>query len=419
MRIICFLVLSINSFSIYGQGIRDLYPSIPKDTLVFNLKSNGFNLVSEDITKREIEFQKITKQGKLTVQSKFDSNLKAKSIRIKFPKITSWMKLKLAYDKIRDSLTMELGKPTKILTNLPVKKGNELIELKNGKIRMLTSFMDDYAVLEILNNQSIQIQLNNTIVDENAKEEDILIITGKTKEICVGKPIDYKGDCTDYASFSEDFDANYKVAIIETIICDNKKYFIVNKNNRNFMINARYIEIDNYFEFNEVARISSNQKYKLAAYSYSANLSKIISKEFSNYLEKQKSVGLILINYSVEDVSEVTEGVSVRFEVFNPTNKSIKYITFYVAGINPVGDVVYNLRQHSNISEFKGVGPIKQKESGNYEWEYAWFTDVVETLKIIKVKVQYMDGTVKTLTSLKSFLLPSKYDKLLKEYENN
>ncbi|MEY2703127.1 MAG: hypothetical protein RLY43_1765, partial [Bacteroidota bacterium] len=122
------------------------------------------------------------------------------------------------------------------------------------------------------------------------------------------------------------------------------------------------------------------------------------------------------MNYSVEDVSEVTDGVTAKFEVFNPTNKTIKYVTFYVSGINAVGDKVYNIRQQDYISEFRGVGPIKTNESANYEWEYAWFTDVVETLKIIKIKIQYMDGSAKTITTPNTIILPSKFQFQLQEY---
>ena len=95
----------------------------------------------------------------------------------------------------------------------------------------------------------------------------------------------------------------------------------------------------------------------------------------------------------------------------------MQYITFYALGINPVGDVVYNVRQHSNISEFRGVGPIKPNESANYEWEYAWFTDVVEKLKITKVKIQYMDGSTKIVTNTKSLILPSKFEFQLNQFE--
>ncbi len=44
------------------------------------------------------------------------------------PKVSTWSKLKLQYDKINDSLTSEYGKPTKVVLINTSKKGNELLE---------------------------------------------------------------------------------------------------------------------------------------------------------------------------------------------------------------------------------------------------------------------------------------------------
>jgi hypothetical protein len=260
------------------------------------------------------------------------------------------------------------------------------------------------------------IQPENTIIDDKINVEDVSIILGKTKEICVGRPISTLVDCSDTGGFTEDIDANFKLAILGTITCGEKKYYISEVNRNRIMVNARYIIIDNNLSFNEISTITQNSKYKKAIESYSKDLNNNRKREFQTYLEKQKSVGIILMNYSVEDVSEVTDGVTAMFEVFNPTNKSIKYVTFYVSGINAVGDKVYNIRQQNNISEFRGIGPIKSNESASYEWEYAWFTDVVETLKINKVKIQYMDGSVKLVTNPNSIILPSKFQYQLNEY---
>jgi hypothetical protein len=418
MRFAIFSLIILGvSFFTSGQGIKDLYPSMPKDSLILSLKSNGFKITKDDSKSKIVEFQKITKEGKLEVKAKFDSQLQAKNIQINFPKILNWSKLRLNYDKIVDSLTAEYGQPTFIISLNPTKKGAELSDLISGKIQMLHSFMDNFAIVEITKNQSIKIQLENNVIDEKIKVEDVSVIIGKTTEICVGKPIVTIPDCSDSGGFTEDFDANFKFAIIETFICGEKKYYIVENKGNKVMINARYIKIESDLSFNEIYSITQNKVYKQAAVLYSEELNDNGKKEFQNYIEKQRAVGIILLDYSVDDVSEVTDGVNASFEVFNPTNKVIKYVTFYVSGINPVGDVVYNVRQHSNISEFRGVGPIKPNESANYEWEYAWFTDVVEKLKITKVKIQYMDGSTKIVTNTKSLILPSKFEFQLSQFE--
>jgi hypothetical protein len=414
--ILSLIILSI-AFSLSGQGIMDLYPSMPKDSLILSLKSNGFKITKDDSKTKIVEFQKITKEGKLDVKAKFNSLLQANNIQINFPKIPNWSKLKMNYDKLVDSLTGDYGKPTKVISINPIKKGTELSDLVSGKIRMLHSFLDNFVMVEITKNQSIQIQFENIDFSERIKVEDISVIIGKTKEISVGKPIVTIPECSDSGGFTEDFDANFKVAILETYTCGDKKYYIIESKGKKVMINARYIKIDNDLNFDEVSNITQNLKYKRAVELYTEDLNDNEKKEFQSYIKQQQAVGIILLDYSVEDVSEVTDGVTAKFEVFNPTNKTIKYVTFYVSGINPVGDAVYNVRQHSNISEFRGVGPIKPNESANYEWEYAWFTDVVETLKIKKVKIQYMDGSTKIVTNTKSLILPSGFEFQLSQFE--
>jgi hypothetical protein len=414
--ILCFFLLISSIYSIIGQGIQDLYPAMPKDSLIIALKNNGFILSKDDSKNRVVELQKITKEGLLVVQTKFDSQLQAKNIQINYPKVSNWSKLKLQYDKITDSLKSEFGNPTKVISVNTSKKGNELFNLKSDKLQLRTSYLDNFASVVINKNQFVQIQFENTIIDNKIKEEDVSIILGKTKEICVGRPISTFVDCSEAGGFTEDIDANFRVAILGTISCGEKKYYIIEINSNRIMVNTRYIKIDNDLSFNEISVTTQNLNYKKAAETYSDDLNNNRKKEFKTYLDNQKTVGVILMNYSVEDVSEVTDGVTAKFEVFNPTNKTIKYVTFYVSGINAVGDKVYNIRQQNYISEFRGVGPIKTNESANYEWEYAWFTDVVETLKIIKIKIQYMDGSAKTITTPNTIILPSKFQFQLQEY---
>jgi hypothetical protein len=43
-------------------------------------------------------------------------------------------------------------------------------------------------------------------------------------------------------------------------------------------------------------------------------------------------------------------------------------------------------------------GPIKPDENGSYNFKYTWFTDLVQRVKITQIKVQYMDGSFKTIT---------------------
>lgn len=121
----------------------------------------------------------------------------------------------------------------------------------------------------------------------------------------------------------------------------------------------------------------------------------------TKFLKNGRIKGLTLLVSVIYDESEYTEGTSAKFVVYNPTQKTIKYLWFTVVGFNPVGDkVIDRVKGVSNIT-LKGVGPIEKDESGTYEFDYVWFTDMVETFKIISIKVQYMDNTIKTISNVK------------------
>ena len=84
------------------------------------------------------------------------------------------------------------------------------------------------------------------------------------------------------------------------------------------------------------------------------------------------------------------------FKIFNPSKKTIKYIWFTVAGENAVEDLV-RLSNGNYYTTLKGIGPIESYGFGSWEFEYVWFTDIVEYLRISTVKIQYMDGSVRTI----------------------
>lgn len=124
------------------------------------------------------------------------------------------------------------------------------------------------------------------------------------------------------------------------------------------------------------------------------NRNKIISRL------QNSGIGICLIDYEAFDVSEYTEGTGFRINVFNPTKKVIKYINVSFAGLNPVNDRVLNKYGTSYISSVRCVGPIKPLESGEYKWDYIWFNDLVEKVKLISIVVEYMDGSKKVIKDI-------------------
>ena len=47
----------------------------------------------------------------------------------------------------------------------------------------------------------------------------------------------------------------------------------------------------------------------------------------------------------------------------------------------------------------KCIGPIDPSDDATYEFEYVWFTDIVEYAKVKSIVVQYKDGTTKRITN--------------------
>lgn len=134
-------------------------------------------------------------------------------------------------------------------------------------------------------------------------------------------------------------------------------------------------------------------------------------------LKRHRKSGVMVVSSSIADESEHTEGTSFSIEVINPGDKPIKYVWFTVVGYNAVGDPVRS--KFGASSTVKAIGPIAPSASASYEWKYLWFTDIVETFKVPKIKVQYMDGSTGEVQNVKAVTLSAAHRKLLKEFEES
>ena len=133
-------------------------------------------------------------------------------------------------------------------------------------------------------------------------------------------------------------------------------------------------------------------------------LTKAIS--YANYMKRMNDAvdeikkhgikGLSIPYWSVYDMSEYTDGTGVEFSFYNPTKRTIKYINLSFVGYNAVDDKVGEIKQK------RCIGPIESEETASYDFEYVWFTDVVEYAKLLSISVQYMDGSVKTISKPES-----------------
>ena len=196
-----------------------------------------------------------------------------------------------------------------------------------------------------------------------------------------------------------------------------KKYFEIIFRNKTYYVEKDKVKCEESY-FNQIANMTPQQSIKFR------NYAKVIA-EIENHnellktkklLDNCKSKGLAILDWSFYDESEYTEGTGVKIEVYNPTTKVIKYLWFSFIGYNAVDDIVTDHLKGIKTITTKGVGPIKPNESGEYEYKYVWFTDLVQTAIISQIKVQYMDGTIKTILKPKDVVIKKSDYELLFEY---
>ena len=109
------------------------------------------------------------------------------------------------------------------------------------------------------------------------------------------------------------------------------------------------------------------------------------------HLAKKQGIGFITYhptsNYGI---------TGATFKVYNPSPKTIKYIWFTIAGENAVEDLV-RLSNGKYYTTVKGIGPVESEAISTWSFDNIWLSDIIEYLRISTIKIQYMDGSVKSL----------------------
>jgi hypothetical protein len=158
-----------------------------------------------------------------------------------------------------------------------------------------------------------------------------------------------------------------------------------------------YNQINN-FTSQQQLNFEQRAKYYASAIKY-ANLLRL--SKFFKTCEKR---GLQLLDWTLYDESEYTKGTGVKFDILNTGKKTIKYISFTIVGLNPVGDAVMAKMGVYTIT-LKGVGPIEPDEAATFSFDYTWMSDLPETANIKSVKVQFMDNTFSTISNPKEIVM--------------
>ncbi len=107
------------------------------------------------------------------------------------------------------------------------------------------------------------------------------------------------------------------------------------------------------------------------------------------------------------------DGVDFSIDIqYLKKDKTIKYLYFTVIPYNAVGDKVTS--SINGTSEFTGkvTGPINALyEDYNWYWEAAWYNNTLECIKLIKLRVEYTDGSTYTYVN--------EIGKILGDYKND
>src|ERR1035437_2901543 len=173
---------------------------------------------------------------------------------------------------------------------------------------------------------------------------DTSMVVGVVKEDCLGKILDYCSVSTDkefkkgttvIVCGIQECKKNYSNVII--INKDVVQYYEICRNKQTYYIERdKLATMPNVYE--EIALLSSDHAdtFKKNAQNTAELIYKSELRKALNFLSACKPKGLVITKWSLYDVSEYTEGTGLRISVYNPTQKTIKYLWITVTGFNPV-----------------------------------------------------------------------------------
>lgn len=233
--------------------------------------------------------------------------------------------------------------------------------------------------------------------------------------------------------FDEDLQSSFfkeNIFLIEDyVLCTyNQKphfYFKIFNGDRSYFIPVEAASVTNEKESNDSAKLffstldaHKKQKYQQGLRDFVERRRKIdkLNAEMAQFEEDDKIIdagrkvfqnALVVGDYSFP--SEYSF-VGFSIEVYNNSNKTIKYIYFNLAGYNAVDDRVYTLSGKPSIT-YTGIGPIGPKEGGSWNFETIWDGNQFDYGKVNSITVEYTNGTKQTFSNIRQLLIPDEYFK--------
>lgn len=128
-----------------------------------------------------------------------------------------------------------------------------------------------------------------------------------------------------------------------------------------------------------------------------AAVAKRLSELRKEIEETAGKYGIIVASWAWSYPTKYSYAADVSFSVMNPTRKKIKYVWFTLAAFDAVDGRLSSFGKTSVT--VKGIGPIEPFETTAYEFEDVFASKVIDRMEIQSVKVQYFDGTYKTINA--------------------
>lgn len=146
-------------------------------------------------------------------------------------------------------------------------------------------------------------------------------------------------------------------------------------------------------EADRIAAIKKAREDSIAAIEQ-ARQDSIDAIEHAAFVSKYANIGLIITDVAMtrgrDKDGDSTKGIN--FSIFNPTNKSIKYVICSMVAVNGVGDVM------SYEKNCRGIGPVGAHETGTWQFDDVFYdkNDVIDDLKV-SFRVIYTNGSSKNV----------------------
>jgi hypothetical protein len=161
----------------------------------------------------------------------------------------------------------------------------------------------------------------------------------------------------------------------------------------------------------EIERIEKLREQEIANGIKKASSDSIINKElesklikFNQQLKSQDSLVDVTIKTGIKNggilISKFNFSTSkygvvdLTLGIQNVGKKRIKYVKFTLQPYNSVDDPV------EYEQTFKGIGFIEPNSEGVWEFESAWYSNVIETLKLSSINILYEDGSSKLISKI-------------------